>query len=48
MLSLSNSFDNQDMKDFLKKIDNYLKFENKKVELFSEPKIDGISANINL
>tara|TARA_B100000886_G_scaffold237520_1_gene166376 strand:+ start:1253 stop:3271 length:2019 start_codon:yes stop_codon:yes gene_type:complete len=46
MLSLSNAFDNQDMKDFLKKIDNYLKFENKKVELFSEPKIDGISASL--
>ena len=46
MLSLSNAFDNQDMRDFLKKIDNYLKFENKKIELFSEPKIDGISASL--
>ena len=46
MLSLSNAFDNQDMRDFLKKIDNYLNFENKKIELFSEPKIDGISASL--
>ncbi len=46
MLSLSNAFDNQDMKDFLKKVNNYLKFENKKIELFSEPKIDGISATL--
>ena len=46
MLSLSNAFDHQDMGDFLKKINNYLKFENKKIELFSEPKIDGISASL--
>ena len=46
MLSLSNAFTLEDMNDFLKKIDNFLKFQNKKVELFSEPKIDGISATL--
>ncbi len=46
MLSLSNAFQYDDMKDFLKKIDNFLKFENKKIELFAEPKIDGISATL--
>ncbi len=46
MLSLTNAFDLNDMIDFLKKINNYLKFENKHIELFSEPKIDGISATL--
>ena len=47
MLSLSNAFDINDMKDFKKKINNFLNFkEEKKIELFSEPKIDGISATL--
>ena len=46
MLSLSNAFDMKDMKDFLKKINNFLNFQNKEIELFSEPKIDGISASL--
>jgi len=46
MLSLSNAFEIDDMRDFLKKINNYLKFENKQIELLSEPKIDGISATL--
>ena len=47
MLSLSNAFDVNDMKDFTKKINNFLNFkEDKKIELFSEPKIDGISATL--
>ena len=46
MLSLSNAFEMDDMRDFLKKISNYLKFTNKKIELFAEPKIDGISATL--
>jgi len=46
MLSLSNAFDTKDMKDFLKKINNFLNFQNKEIELFSEPKIDGISASL--
>ena len=46
MLSLSNAFNLEDMKDFQKKINNYLNFEDKNFELFSEPKIDGISASL--
>ena len=46
MLSLSNAFSFDDIKDFEKKINNYL--NNKKLELtFAiEPKIDGISASL--
>ena len=45
MLSLSNAFDDDDLKNFEKKIFNYL---NKKVDIeYSvEPKIDGISASL--
>ena len=46
MLSLSNSFDKTDMEDFIKKIKNFLSFKQEKIELFSEPKIDGISASL--
>ena len=46
MLSLSNAFEIKDISDFLKKIKNYLKFNTEKIELFSEPKIDGISATL--
>ena len=46
MLSLSNAFDENDMRDFLKKIDNFLNLKNETIELFSEPKIDGISATL--
>ena len=46
MLSLSNAFDKNEMIDFLKKINNFLNFNNKEIELFSEPKIDGISATL--
>ena len=46
MLSLSNSFDKTDMEDFIKKIKNFLSFKEEKIELFSEPKIDGISASL--
>ena len=42
MLSLSNAFDLEDMKDFDKKVKNFLSKEDQ-IELFSEPKIDGIS-----
>ena len=34
------------MEDFLKKIDNFLNQQNNNLELFSEPKIDGISATL--
>ena len=46
MLSLSNVFGKNEMIDFLKKINNFLNFNNKEIELFSEPKIDGISATL--
>ena len=46
MLSLSNSFNLNDMNDFLKKINNFLNVQNQKIELFCEPKIDGISATL--
>ena len=46
MLSLANAFDIQDMKDFLKKIKNFLSLTSEQIELFCEPKIDGISATL--
>ena len=45
MLSLSNAFEKNDMIDFQKKIKNFLNVKSK-VELSSEPKIDGISASL--
>jgi DNA ligase (NAD+) len=46
MLSLSNAFNASDIKDFIKKIINYL--NNKNIDFFFsiEPKIDGISASL--
>jgi len=47
MLSLSNAFDEEDLKNFEKKILNYLSLkENTEIEYSSEPKIDGISASL--
>ena len=46
MLSLSNAFDKNDMKDFLSKINNFLNNKNKDIDFFAEPKIDGISATL--
>jgi len=46
MLSLSNAFDTDDMKDFLNKIRNFLNINEENIELSSEPKIDGISASL--
>ena len=46
MLSLSNAFNKKDMLDFLKKIINFLSLKKKSIELFSEPKVDGISATL--
>ena len=45
MLSLGNAFEKKDMIDFQKKIKNFLNVKSK-VELSSEPKIDGISASL--
>ncbi len=46
MLSLSNAFNKSDMEDYLKKINNFLNDEDFNIEIFSEPKIDGISATL--
>ncbi len=46
MLSLSNAFNIKDMEDFIKKINNFLNIKKKEMELFSEPKIDGISGTL--
>ncbi len=46
MLSLSNAFQKNDMKDFLSKIRNFLNDKDLNIELSSEPKIDGISATL--
>ena len=46
MLSLSNAFEKENMKDFLSKVGNFLNFKDLNMELSSEPKIDGISASL--
>ena len=46
MLSLSNAFNKFDMENFLKKIKNFLNLNKENIELFCEPKIDGISATL--
>ena len=46
MLSLSNAFEINDIENFLKKINNFLNFKDQSLELFAEPKIDGISATL--
>ena len=46
MLSLSNAFEKNDMKDFVSKISNFLNIKDKNIEFSSEPKIDGISATL--
>ncbi len=46
MLSLSNAFEKEDMKDFLSKISNFLNTKDSNIELSSESKIDGISASL--
>jgi DNA ligase (NAD+) len=47
MLSLGNAFNEEDLKNFEKKIINFLSFQEKDViEYSAEPKIDGISASL--
>ena len=46
MLSLSNAFGSNDIKDFAKKIDNYLNNKSLNLSYSMEPKIDGISASL--
>ena len=46
MLSFSNTFNAEGMKDFINKISNYLNIKHKKFDFSSELKIDGISASL--
>ena len=47
MLSLANAFSKENIKDFLKKIKNFLNIKDSEKIVFSaEPKIDGISASL--
>ena len=46
MLSLSNTFNSEGMKDFISKISNYLNVKDKNFNFSSELKIDGISASL--
>ena len=47
MLSLGNAFDEEDLKNFEKKIINFLSLKEKSIiEYSAEPKIDGISASL--
>ena len=47
MLSLSNAFNEEDLKNFEKKIRNFLSLNNNfEIEYSAEPKIDGISASL--
>ena len=47
MLSLGNAFNEEDLKNFEKKIFNFLSLKNsKEIEYSTEPKIDGISASL--
>ena len=47
MLSLTNAFDEEDLKNFEKKILNFLSLsKNMEIEYSVEPKIDGISASL--
>ena len=47
MLSLGNAFDEKDLKNFEKKILNFLSLKNdNSIEYSAEPKIDGISASL--
>ena len=47
MLSLSNTFNKEGMKDFISKVSNYLNVKNENFNFSSELKIDGISASLS-
>jgi DNA ligase (NAD+) len=43
MLSLGNGFSKEDIQDFFDRVKRFLGIEDKKLEVFCEPKIDGLS-----
>jgi DNA ligase (NAD+) len=43
MLSLGNGFSKEDIQDFFDRVKRFLRIENEKIEVFCEPKIDGLS-----
>lgn len=48
MLSLQNIFNTDDLNNFFKKVDNFLKINNaKELDLICEPKIDGVSLSLH-
>ena len=47
MLSLNNAFNEHDVFEFINRIKRYLNLnEGQEIEIFSEPKIDGLSVNL--
>ena len=48
MLSLANAFNQNDLKEFINRIRKFLNLDHKEIIKFiSEPKIDGLSINLN-
>ena len=48
MLSLANAFNKNDVEDFIDRVRKFLNIDNKeKIEFMCEPKIDGLSVNLN-
>ena len=48
MLSLANAFNKNDIQDFIDRIRKFLNIDNKeKIKFMCEPKIDGLSVNLN-
>src|SRR5215204_746891 len=46
MLSLDNAFDEQDVLDFVGRIERFLKLSDDKIDFSAEPKIDGLSMSL--
>tara|TARA_Y100000590_G_C15730503_1_gene1016847 strand:- start:304 stop:2322 length:2019 start_codon:yes stop_codon:yes gene_type:complete len=47
MLSLANAFNYKDVEDFISRINKYLNISSDDLEFICEPKIDGLSLNLN-
>lgn len=46
MLSLDNAFNEQDINDFIKRMQRFLQLEDQHIPVVAEPKIDGLSAAV--